>query len=198
MMTEQMIGLLLIPYIMPDYPIHKAQELLVDDTPVPAPRRIETRKFAPGVSPAELSGSGFWQGRKVTPLHKRRSHNAQFRTPSGRTKGAKHSSYTHIPEVPESLELLQNDILEMRKTAKKPLDNPENYPDSGKLAGLPGMPPKKRQLADFVDVLTDSSMTDAEQRAFLPYRAEKPVNSVYVDGYAPVKIRVPHSRQEAG
>lgn len=193
-MTEQMLGLLMLPYIMPDYPLHKASELLRVDYTVPV-KRIETRKFAPGVSPAELSEASFWHSKKVTPLHKRRSHNAQFHVSSGRTRGAKHASYTHGTVPPDAYIQAQQDIY---KIPENPAENPENHADSSKLLGLPGMPPKKRQLADFVNVLTDDYLDDSEKLDMLEYRAKRPVKSVYTDSYSPVKQVIPWQRQEGG
>lgn len=167
---------------------------LSDDIMPDSSKRPESWSRAARLSPAELSGSGFWHSKRVTPLSARRSHNAQYRTSTGRTKNAKRANITRQPEKPEIWDNIQENLYPV---PENPAENLESYVPTN-LKGLPGNPPKKRQRNDFAAVYADESLEPLEQVEFIDYRAKKPVESTYVDSYAPVKTYEKYSRQEAG
>lgn len=167
----------------------------LDSSILPAQeKRPESWSRAARLTPAELSESGFWHSKRVTPLSARRSHNAQYRTSTGRTKNAKRANITRQPEKPEIWDDIQENLYPV---PENPAENLESY-EPVNLEGLPGNPPKKRQRNDFSVVYADESLTPLEQVEFIEYRAKKPVESVYVDSYAQTKTRIPYTPQEGG
>lgn len=189
MKTEQMLALLCLPYVMPDFPLHKVPDLMAVNYTVPD-KRVDTRKFSPGVTPAEIAGAH--KSRRIVPV---RMMSAQVRPyqEHGRHKGAKRASITRLPEISEIAEQIQNDVY---RVPENQAENPENYDSTSLLAGLPGMTPARRKVHDVALALSDDYLDSDEKLDMAEIRLNHPVSPLYTNSYSPVKRHIPWEAQE--